>query len=172
MPAKNVIKTYIENGFYHVYNRGVNKRSIFKDQLDYRVFLGFLKSYLSPPPNRKQLKHLITMKGYSFHGVPHQHKNYSQEISLFSYCLIPNHFHLLIKQVSKNSIEKFMRSLATRYVIYFNRRHGRLGPLFQNTYKAVLVDEEAYLLHLTAYIHRNPQEFWGKPLRDYPYSSY
>lgn len=172
MPAKNVIKTYIENGFYHVYNRGVNKRSIFKDQPDYRVFLSFLKSYLSPPPNPKQLKHLITMKGYSFHGVPHQHKNYSQEISLFAYCLMPNHFHLLIKQVSKNSIEKFMRSLATRYVIYFNRRHDRLGPLFQDTYKAVIVDEEAYLLHLTAYIHRNPQELWSKPLRDYPYSSY
>ena len=65
-----------------------------------------------------------------------------------------------------------MRSLATRYVIYFNRRYNRLGPLFQDTYKAVLVDNENYLLYLSCYLHRNPQEIWTKSLQDYPYSSY
>lgn len=175
MPAKNILKSYLENGYYHIYNRGVNKRIIFKDRRDYQVFLSFLKSYLSPPPSPQQLqqaKQTFTLQGVSFKGIPRQLKNYHEEISLLAYCLMPNHFHLLIKQNSKNSIEKFMRSLATRYVIYFNRRHARLGPLFQDTYKAILVDNENYLLYLSCYLHRNPQEIWGKSLRDYPYSSY
>jgi len=153
MPAKNILKSYIENGYYHIYNRGVEKRIIFQDEQDYRVFLHYLKLYLSPPASLNAVS-----KGVSFVNPPRQRplNNFSQEIILMTYSLIPNHFHLLLKQKSAHAIEKFMRSLGTKYVQYFNKRYQRVGPLFQDTYKAVLVKTDEQLLHLSRYIHLNP----------------
>jgi putative transposase len=159
MPAKNVLKIYVENSYYHIYNRGVEKRTIFTDDQDYGVFLGYLKEYLSPPRDPGQFRKEFTFKGESFKGIPRQPNNYSKEINLLAYCLMPNHFHLLIKQNSSRSIENFMRSLLTRYSGYFNKRNKRVGSLFQGPYKAILINNDDYLLHLSRYIHLNPQEF-------------
>ena len=159
MPGKNTIKQYVENGYYHVYNRGVEKRTIFEDEQDHKVFLKYLKEYLSAPPDTTTLRKPITVQGASFKGIPRQRKNYQKEIELIAYCLMPNHFHLLLKQNSKNSMEKFMRSLATRYSMYFNRKNDRVGKLFQGHYKASLILEDPYLLHLTRYIHLNPLDY-------------
>lgn len=158
MPAKNIIKTYIENGFYHIYNRGVEKRTIFQDEKDYKVFLSYLKSYLSPPPQRTDLLTPFTLKGSTFRGITRQPNNYHQQITLLAYCLMPNHFHLLIRQKSPTVIKSFMQSITTRYTMYFNKNYDRVGTLFQGTYKAVLVNNENYLLHLSRYIHLNPTE--------------
>lgn len=168
MPSKSVVKQYLEKGFYHIYNRGVEKRIIFKKDQDYKVFLNYLKEYLSPPPD--PLKITFTLKGGTFKGIPRQVKNYCDEIDLIAYCLLPNHFHLLIKQNSKDSMENFMRSLATRYSMYFNKKYDRVGKLFQGHYKASLISSDAYILHLTRYIHQNPLEY-TKNLND-AYSSY
>ena len=84
MPAKNVLKVYVENSYYHIYNRGVEKRIIFKDDQDYGVFLGYLKEYLSPPNDVIKLKQEFTLKGESFKGVPRQPNNYSKEIELLA----------------------------------------------------------------------------------------
>lgn len=149
MPAKNTLKPYIENSYYHIYNRGVEKRIIFIDEQDYRVFLSYLKVYLSPEDLRK---------GDSFTNIPRRRplNNFYQKIDLLAYCLMPNHFHLLLKQKPADGIEKFMRSIGTKFVQYFNRRYDRVGPLFQNTYKAVLIESDEQLLHLSRYIHLNP----------------
>lgn len=155
MPAKNILKTYTENGYYHLYNRGVNKRSLFKDQQDYGVFLGYLKQYLSPDDKSPVFRN-ITVRNKVFKTLTAPCKNYYQEIELLAYCLMPNHFHLLVKQASARSIEAFMKSLGTRYTMYFNKRYQRTGPLFQSRYKAVLVDNENQLTHLSRYIHLNP----------------
>ncbi|HUV46562.1 MAG TPA: transposase [Candidatus Bathyarchaeia archaeon] len=162
MPRKNVVKIYVEDGYYHLYNRGVEKRVIFSDKRDYKTFLYFLKSYLTPVPkkippfDRRQVRSL------------------SKDIDLLVYCLMPNHFHLLVKQKSERGITKFMRALCTNYVMYFNQRYQRLGGLFQSAYKAVLVETDEQLLHLSRYIHLNPSELLGKHqlLEDYLYSSY
>ena len=167
MPAKNVLKSYVEQGYYHIYNRGVEKRKIFLDEQDYKVFLKYLKIYLEPPAKIPERK--ITIRNYTFTAPAKPLKNYHGQVELLSYCLMPNHFHLLIKQNAKNSIELFMRSLATKYSIYFNKKYDRVGPLFQGAYKAVLVDEEKYLLHLSRYIHLNPVK--ESPLH-MSYSSY
>ena len=172
MPAKNSIKMYIDNGYYHIYNRGVNKRTIFKKKIDYKVFLNELKAALSPPPKPNDLKVLFTLKGGTFKGIPRQPKNFHKEIMLLAYCLMPNHFHLLIRQLSKNSMPSFMRSITTRYAMYFNTRNRRVGPLFQGSYKAVLVEDDNHFLHLTRYIHQNPHKLIEGHLKDYPYSSY
>lgn len=154
MPTKNRIKSYIENGYYHIYNRGVEKRTIFQDSQDYRVFLHYLKLYLSPPESLKSIK------GNSFIEHPRQRSlnNFHGKITLVAYCLMPNHFHLLLKQEPAKGIEEFMRSLGTKYVQYFNKRHKRIGPLFQDIYKAVLIETDDQLLHLSRYIHLNPLE--------------
>lgn len=156
MPAKNIIKSYAENSFYHLYNRGVEKRIIFQDEQDYQVFLSYLKIYLSPPnPSYKG-----SYKGYSFVSPPRQRplNNFSEKITLLAYVLLPNHFHLLLRQTPANGIEIFMRSLGTKYVQYFNKRYQRVGPLFQDTYKAVLIESDEQLLHLSRYIHLNPAQ--------------
>ena len=173
MPAKNVIKIYIKDSYYHIYNRGVEKRKVFKDQQDYKVFLKYLKQSLNTPPDPKSIKQTFTLQGETFKGVPRQVKNFHKEIILLAYCLMPNHFHLLIKQNSSKSIELFMRSISTRYSMYFNKKYQRVGSLFQWPYKAVHIKDEVYLLHLSRYIHLNPIEFTNDLTRAFSsYSEY
>lgn len=160
MPAKNSIKVYAENGYYHLYNRGVDKRVIFGDAQDYAVFLSYLKTYLIPK-NEHELRQKLADSTISYREKDKilnllRLNNFADEITLICYCLMPNHFHLLIKQNSANSIDRFMNSLCTRYTMYFNRKYKRIGPLCQDVYKAVMVESDEQLLHLTRYIHRNP----------------
>ncbi|MBI4999233.1 transposase [Candidatus Gottesmanbacteria bacterium] len=160
MASKNTIKTYLENSYYHVYNRGVEKKDIFRDEQDYSVFLSYLKTYLLPK-EEKQLREIISSPATGWREKDQAIKllrlnNFAGEISLIAYCLIPNHFHLLIKQGSGMAIDKFMNSLALRYTMFFNKKYRRVGPLCQSQYKAVLVESEEQLLYLTGYIHRNP----------------
>jgi hypothetical protein len=158
MTAKNSVKIYRENSFYHIYNRGVEKRTIFQDKQDCAVFLSYLKTYLSPKPvldlptlmgNPK-----LTYKEKERIKKEHFLKNYADTIDLLCYALVSNHFHLLIKQ-SILAINSFMDSLGTRYSMYFNKKYNREGRLFQGVYKAVLVESEDQLLHLSRYIHLN-----------------
>lgn len=158
MPAKNSIKAYLENGYYHIYNRGVEKRIIFLDQQDYGVFLSYLKEYLLPK-NEKELYEKLSDPNISskekYKTIKLLHlNNFSDEITLLAYCLMPNHFHLFVKQKSANAIDKFMNSLATRYTMYFNSKYKRVGSLYQAVYKGVLISTEAQFLHLSRYIHK------------------
>jgi len=168
VPQKNSLKTYVMDGYYHIYNRGVEKRTIFTDKLDHKVFLSYLKEYLSPKQVPDKVK--FTLQGQSFKGVPRTPNNYANNIKLLCYCLLPNHFHLLIRQHEERAIESFMRSLQTRYSMYFNKRHQRIGGLYQDRYKAINILDETYLLHLSRYIHLNPLEY-TKNLES-AYSSY
>lgn len=160
MPAKNSRKKYVENGYYHIYNRGVEKREIFLDDQDYAVFLSYLKTYLLPK-NTLELQNILVSKGSGRLEKDKAAKllklnNYSDQIDLLCYCLMPNHFHLLIRQREANAIDSFLNAFCTRYVMYFNRKYHRVGPLYQGVYKAVLIRSEEQLLHLSRYIHLNP----------------
>lgn len=165
VPARNTIKIYAEDTYYHAYNRGVEKRDIFLDDQDYRTFLHLLKIYLSP----RQATPLLTRSNLV---RPRPAQSIRKEVKLIAYCLMPNHFHLLLKQKTKEGMVKLMRRIATTYVMYFNERYQREGALFQGTYKAIGIDFESYLLHLSRYIHRNPAELTRSNLVNYPYSSY
>lgn len=144
MPHKNVIRQFAPDHYYHVYNRGVEKRQIFMDELDYGVFLNRLKQMLINPELLD--KHQILEHIKSFYG----------DIELVAYCLMPNHFHLLLYQHSDTAVAEFMRTLSTSYTMYFNARYDRVGSLFQGRYKARLIDNDAYLQHISRYIHLNP----------------
>ncbi len=158
MSAKNSKKNYIPNGYYHIYNRGVEKRIIFIDEQDYSVFLSYLKTYLLPKNTSEIQKQLSEAKDYMERARLIRKlrlNNFYEDIRLLAYCLMPNHFHFLIKQASLDGIDRFMNSLNTRYVMYFNKKYERVGPLYQGVYKAVVVESDAQLLHLSSYIHRN-----------------
>lgn len=154
MPAKNTIKFYLPNSIYHIYNRGVEKRKIFLDDQDYKVFLNYIKEYLSPPIDSQ------TLQGQTlqFRNARDLFSKYFGEIELLAFCLMPNHFHLVVRQKDMNSIKNFTKSLFTRYSMYFNKKYKRVGTLFQGRYKATNAINEDYLLDLTKYIHLNPVE--------------
>ncbi len=170
MPAKYAIKEYETGGYYHIYNRGVDRRTVFETEHDYKTFLSYLKLYLMSPD--------ASLQGESLKVPPSRKlKNYFGEIELLCYCLMPNHFHLFVKQNSERSIDHSMRSLGTKYVRYFNSRYHRLGPLFQGPYKAVRVNREYQFIYLSKYIHRNPLSIFPykespRRLSEYSYSSY
>jgi len=163
MPSKNTIKDYLEGGIYHVYNRGINKQDIFLDKKDYAMFMFYLKLYLKKSEDIKDID--IQKRAYLLR------KNFYERIDLVSFCLMPNHFHLIIKQRGEKDIADFMKCLMTNYSMYCNKRHNRVGTLFQGRYKAVLIKNDEYLLHLSRYIHLNPLAK-GLSLGKYDYSSY
>lgn len=170
MAKKNSRKVYAKDSFYHIYNRGVEKRKIFECDQDYKVFLGYLKKYLSPPPNSQEISLHNALQDPVLLANPRPTKNYHKEIDLLAFCLMPNHFHLLIKQNDETSIKEFLHSLTLRYSMYFNKAYDRVGPLFQGRYKAVIVNTDPQLLHLTRYIHLNPKKL-TRDLHNW-YSSY
>jgi putative transposase len=153
-----------------VYNRGVEKRSIFLDTQDYVVFRHYLKSYLLPPdhPSQKQLPRGLLLAL--------QRCDLSRRVALLAYCLMPNHFHLVIKQLDEEGMKEFVKRLSNAYVAYFNRRYERVGSLFQGPYRAVLIEGGGQALYLTRYLHRDALELLASQgittLEDYPYSSY
>ncbi len=178
MPAKNSIKEFVPDSHYHIYNRGIEKRIIFIDDQDRAVFLSYLKTYLLPKD--EDALHAVLANPDSSSKEKDQAlkslrlNNFADTFKLLSYCLMPNHFHFLVKQTEAMTIDCFMQSFCTRYSLYFNRKYRRVGPLFQGLYKAVRVKTDEQFLHLSRYIHRNPIPLasQGTSLRSYAYSSY
>lgn len=160
MPHRNVLREFLPDRSYHVYNRGVEKRLIFEDEQDYGVFLNRLKLMLSDPDELERREDMPKQPIKSFYG----------QIELLAYCLMPNHFHLLIHQYDETALSEFMRTLSTSYTMYFNSRYDRVGSLFQGRYKGRLIDNDAYRLHISRYIHLNPLVL-GEDIENYPYSS-
>ena len=177
MPSKNTIKIYVKDGIYHIYNRGVEKRKIFLSEQDYKVFLHFLKRYLSPPDEVRP--HQGGNKGELNYVRPYQWQTeVYKEIRLLCYCLMPNHFHLMIQQLTERAVIEFMRRLSNAYAKYFNEKYNRVGSLFQGRYKAVLIKKESHFLHLPHYIHYNSGELFEnkkdmiESIKNYNWSSY
>ena len=158
MPSRNVTKYYIQDGFYHIYNRGVEKRNIFLDDQDYNVFLNYLAEYLLPK-DRELLMGVLADPQSNATEKDKAAKllrlnNFYNQIQMICFCLMQNHFHFLIKQTDHRAMDKLMNSLCTRYTMYFNKKYDRIGYLYQDVYKAVEVESDEYLLHLSRYIHK------------------
>lgn len=153
MPGRNTLKVYVPDSYYHLYNRGWNRTDIFLGDDDYRYFEYLLQRHLSPDPVKDK-------KGREY---AHHYTN----LQLNAYCLMPNHFHMLVYQTEGEAISKLASSLFTAYTMYFNKKYKRRGSLFENTYKAVRVDNSSQLMHITRYIHLNHKNY-----RKWKYSSY
>ena len=141
-------KVPFENGeFYHVYNRGVDKRNIFSDQNDITRFLQSMDEFNTLEP-------IGSIYENSF--VKNQLGNpTSKLVNFICYCINPNHFHFILEQVADNGISNFMKRMSGGYAKYFNEKYKRSGALFQGRFKAIHIDSNPYLLHVSAYVNLN-----------------
>ncbi|MDO8590057.1 MAG: transposase [bacterium] len=163
--------------FYHLYSRGVDKRSIFPDDADRKRFVRLLLLCNGTKPVMYR-----ETKKFSLKDV----KTGQKLVAIGAYCLMPNHFHLLIKEITEGGIVKFMSKLLTAYSTYFNKKYERTGALFSSEFKSSHLDVDEYLKYIFAYIHLNPLKIlntnWKKEnldipqaesfLNNYVYSSY
>lgn len=148
----------------HVFNRGVNKGEIFFEDKDYKRFLAVALHYKS------------SNKKYSYEtNLPNSDDPVSSKVKVevLAYCLMPNHFHFLLKEIESGGISSFLRRLSNSYAHYVNLKHERSGPLFGSRFKNVPIESDELLLHVSRYIHLNPLvSGLGKSLDDYRWSSY
>lgn len=169
---------------YHVYNRGVEKRDVFLTQGDYERFLYALFVCNDRRP--------ITNTFHGYRGLTsirwEMRERRDSLVDILCFCLMPNHFHLLIRQRHDDAgVPLFMQKVGTAYTMYFNAKYERAGGLFQGTYKVKRVAQDEYLLPLSRYIHLNPLDLAAPEWREsglpghsiahkhlllYPWSSY
>ena len=165
---------FINNEYYHIYNRGVDKRKIFIDETDYQKFLRNLrdfnnKSYYEERARaleeKKELGSFLKKELGSFL------KEFDEIVEVITYSLIPNHFHLILRQLVDNGISNFMHKLGTSFTNYFNKKYDRSGSLFQGAYKIIQVKNNNYLLWLSAYINGNIEIHQIEKAKLYKWSS-
>lgn len=184
MPSKYYQRDFAKGHYYHLFNRGSHKNKIFLDKEDYDTFMEVVEYYLNYPLGKP---FSLLYRDFNKNDVDENYvkvRNLDPKMDVKSsfdivcFCLMPNHYHFLLKQVNnsnaQNSITNFMRRLNITYSMYFNHKYKHSGNLLQGRYKNVLVKTDSQLLHLSKYIHKNPEEVFrkNKKLSSYKYSSY
>jgi len=166
---------------YHVYNRGVEKRDVFMDDRDYQRFLKRLRACAAIQPPRLKA---LNLGGLT---IPGGFQPISQFVSIEAYCLMPNHFHLLLTPLVEDGISLFLSRLQNGYTKYLNCKYNRVGPLFQGAYKITPMESQAHYDYIIPYIHLNALDLsfpeWRegrvrnvelamKQVSEYPWSDY
>ncbi len=173
--------SFVQGEYYHIYNRGNSKQKIFRDEQDYKRFIDLL--YIS---NTKEKFNLFDLNRTSpFNVYNFEIKNHL--VFIGAYCLMLNHFHILVTEIEKGGISKFMQKVSTAYSMYYNKKYKRTGGLFEGKFKSEHINNDRYLKYLFSYIHLNPvkliQNDWKekgirdkqqavKYLQNYQHSSY
>ena len=160
--------------YYHIFNRGMSKQLIFHGNVDWVRFLFLILYFQSPTifqnlgrPAKEFVKH-------SVFNIDEKEVIQKRYVELVAFCLMPNHFHLIVKEIVEGGTAKYMQRVLNSYTKYINIKYKKSGHLFQGPYKAVHVKNNRQLLYLSAYIHRNARElkaWFGKEIK-YPWSSY
>lgn len=146
---------FINAHYYHVYNRGVEKRSIFSDERCYERLKNICEYYLYDNPRLKFSKY-IQLTNNLKHEYLEGLKSHERIVTVISYVFMPNHFHFLLRQEIDGGVSEYIRRISDSYTKYFNTRYKRVGPLFQGQFKAVHITSDEQLLHVSRYIHLNP----------------
>ena len=159
---------------YHVFNRGINKQPIFFTKRNYLRALDTIKYYrfYKPPlPYSKYIKLTDNIKNLLKESI----RSVEKGVHIISYTLMPNHYHFLLKQLKDGGINNFIRNFQISYTKYVNKRFDRTGALIQSQFKAVLIEDDEQLMHISRYIHLNPHTSFVvkdlKELKSYPWSS-
>jgi len=180
--SMSIRKTNLVQGeYYHIYNRGNSKQKIFHDKEDYLRFISLL--YISNSSESFNLYDLSRDINFNVYEI----ERTNLLVSIGSYCLMPNHFHILVTEKVEGGISKFMQKLSTAYSMYYNKKYERTGGLFEGKFKSQHASTDRHLKYLFSYIHLNPiklmQEDWKERgiknkkgaidyLNRYLYSSY
>ncbi len=173
MPGR--ITPLVTDEIYHVYNRGINRQPTFNTKREYQRALSAIKFYrVSEPPFR--LSKFFELDKDRQSAVLKLMDQAEKLVQIICFCLMPNHFHFLLKQKKDKGISKFMGNFQNSYTRYFNTRNERDGSLFLDQFKAKRIITEEQLIHVSRYIHLNPYtDFLVKSLNElenYPWSSY
>lgn len=174
MPLRTV--PLITGQYYHVFNRGINKQPIFLKRREYKRALEAFQFY-SFATQKLRLSKFFLLSQTERERLWIQMINANNKlVDILCFCLMPNHFHFLLEQKIDDGISKFMGDFQNSYTRYFNTSHRGIGPLLQGQFKAVRIEDDEQLLHLSRYIHLNPYtSFIVKELEDlldYPWSSF
>lgn len=162
MPSR--IAPFVNNEYYHIFNRGVAKMLTFWDTFGYRRFEKTMLYYQIAGPKPKFSRFLPTTTPLN--------KN-NKIVEIICYCFMPNHFHFLLQQIKDGGITEFVSKLSNSYTKYLNTKNKRVGPLFQGEFKSVHIESNEQLVHLSRYIHLNPLvDYVTKDLEMYRWSSY
>ena len=159
---------------YHIYNRGVERRHIFTDSREYKRFVDTMTYYQYANPVIRYSKYLQQPLEVR-KNILDDLRSHPKVIDLYAYCLMPNHFHFLIRQQNDKGISQYLSNISNSFSKYFNTKHIRVGPLLQGTFKAVLIETDNELLHVSRYIHINPVASLViaiEKLDQYPWSSF
>lgn len=143
----------MENGeIYHIYNRGVEKRNIFSNSHDVARFLESMREFNAREPIGSLYQHSFRKQANLLSGETAKSEKL---VEIIAYCLNPNHFHFVLRQVSDRGISEFMKRVSGGYTWYFNHKNKRSGALFQGTFKSKHIPTNVYLLHVSAYVNLN-----------------
>ncbi len=166
--ANRDYKKFACGSMVHVYNRGNNREKIFYNKQDYKSFLFRIGLALGIKEEILQKENLLS--------APYSRIRITANKNLFklhSFCLMPNHFHLLIEQIRDVSISKLISQICTSYAMYLNKKYKRVGHVFQDQFKAVLIEDEPQLMWASSYIHMNAvKDGLAKHPSEYTWSSY
>ncbi len=173
MPGRLV--PLVKGEMYHVFNRGINKQIIFTSQRDYRRVLEVLEFYSYKKPRLSYSKYLLLHPESQQLFFEELRESGEKIVEIISYCFMPNHFHLQLRQLDENGISIFLGNLQNSYTRYFNTKYHKIGPLLQGRFKAILIENMFQLLHVSRYIHLNPYSSGicqtAEDLLKYPWSS-
>lgn len=165
-------KSLVEGEYYHILNRSIAGFNIFNSENNSLRFLDLLRYYRYD--NRfLRFSHLKKLSVDKQIYILSENKDEDKLVEIIAYCLMPTHFHLILKQLKPDGISKFMSLVENSYTRYFNLRHKRKGPLWESRFKNILIDSDRQLMHLTRYVHLNPvsARIIDKP-EDWQFSSY
>lgn len=152
---------FVEDRIYHIYNRGVEKRDVFLEDKDYFRFIHDLFEFNDKDSVLNMAYYFNRQsKEVELQYLDKERKPRKLLVEILIFTLMPNHFHLVLKQKKENGIVKFMQKIGTGYTNYFNKKYERVGSLFQGRFKATLISEEAHFIHLPFYIHANPLDLF------------
>jgi len=140
MPSRSF--SFVPNEHYHCYNRGVERRDIFVDQQDYIYFL-------------KLLRHLNTSEVLGKLRLQEKREAINPPVTILSYCLLPNHYHLLLRSNIDEGVSKYLQRVSGGYTMYFNQKYDRSGALFQGKFKANYIESDQDLRQVLAYVYHN-----------------
>ncbi|MDQ5971820.1 MAG: Tnp protein [Patescibacteria group bacterium] len=172
---------FVHGEYYHIYNRGNSKQKIFHDTEDYLRFISLL--YVANTTDKFNLYDVYRFTKFNIYDLE---KN-NTIVSIGAYCIMPNHFHILITEHKEGGVSKFMQKLTTAYSMYYNKKYKRTGGLFEGKFKSEHAKNDRYLKYLFSYIHLNPVKLIDKDwkekgiknkqetleyLNNYKYSSY
>lgn len=172
MPYRTTI--FASGEYYHIYNRGVAYQPIFKNKRDYERFVLTLSFYCFWDVPLRLSKVLHLSREIRENVLVNLSKHDNKSVEVIAYCLMPNHFHLLVKQVKEGGISKYLRKSINSYAKYYNTKYKRVGSLFQDMFKAIRIESDEQFIHVSRYIHLNPLVSFlvrRKEFLEYPWSS-